>query len=205
MPPCRLRQRKLVHSEVLKNAFFACFRFSIFHPFFQGVSWPNLPLCADAHDYGGRATALPLGSNRRGGAKPPQNEYLKMIIFFPNEPTPAYSNKRLLFRLPTCLCISYCVYSFWARAQPLDSWRGGARLSPCPHQWWAISDLSFKSLLGIKTDFGFSLFSLTEIRNVSRNVFKSLSQISNLKSHFFLQIPNLSSSDLKLNLNLSQK
>jgi len=31
-------------------SFFACFRFLIFHLFFQrGVSWPHLPLCADAH------------------------------------------------------------------------------------------------------------------------------------------------------------
>ena len=50
MPPCRLRRRKfskfdyeMVHSEVLKNALFACFRFLIFHPFFQGVSWPICP------------------------------------------------------------------------------------------------------------------------------------------------------------------
>ena len=56
MPPCRLKRRKLwkfdyemVHSEVLKNALFVCFRSLIFHPFFQGVSWPHLPLCADAH------------------------------------------------------------------------------------------------------------------------------------------------------------
>ena len=28
--------------------FFACSRFLIFHPYFQGVSWPHLPLCADA-------------------------------------------------------------------------------------------------------------------------------------------------------------
>jgi len=51
-----LRRRKLwkfdyelVHSQVLKNALFACFRFFIFHPFFQGVSWPHLPLCANVH------------------------------------------------------------------------------------------------------------------------------------------------------------
>ena len=32
------------------NVIFACFRFLIFHQFFQGgVSWPHLPLCADAH------------------------------------------------------------------------------------------------------------------------------------------------------------
>ena len=33
----------MVHSEVLKNAFFACFRFLIFHPFFQGGSTD--PIC----------------------------------------------------------------------------------------------------------------------------------------------------------------
>ena len=32
----------------IENCFFACFRLLIFHPFFQGVSWPHLPLCADA-------------------------------------------------------------------------------------------------------------------------------------------------------------
>ena len=32
-----------------KLLFFACFRFLIFHPFSRGVSWPHLPLCADAH------------------------------------------------------------------------------------------------------------------------------------------------------------
>ena len=79
MPPCRLRRIKFrkfdyetVHSEVYlnkyavstapfstlspppptpieKTALFACFRFLIFRPFFQGVSWPRLSLCADAH------------------------------------------------------------------------------------------------------------------------------------------------------------
>ena len=34
-----------------KLLFFACFRFLIFHPFSRGVSWPHLPLCADAHAY----------------------------------------------------------------------------------------------------------------------------------------------------------
>ena len=33
-----------------KLLFFACFRFLISHAVFQGVSWPHLPLCADAHD-----------------------------------------------------------------------------------------------------------------------------------------------------------
>ena len=58
MPPCRLRQRKfwkfdyeMVHSEVLKNALFFCMfllcNFSSIFP--RGVSWPHLPLCADAH------------------------------------------------------------------------------------------------------------------------------------------------------------
>ena len=42
-----------VYSEVLKNAFFACFCLLIFHPFFlEGVSWPHLPLCADARAHG---------------------------------------------------------------------------------------------------------------------------------------------------------
>jgi len=35
--------------NIQKTALFAWFRFLIFHPFLQGVSWPNLPLCADAH------------------------------------------------------------------------------------------------------------------------------------------------------------
>jgi len=43
LPPEAKKFRKfdheMVHSEVLKNALFACFRFLIFHPFFQeGVS-----------------------------------------------------------------------------------------------------------------------------------------------------------------------
>ena len=33
----------------MENCSFSCFRFLIFHPFFQGFSWPYLPLCADAH------------------------------------------------------------------------------------------------------------------------------------------------------------
>jgi len=61
---------EMVHSEVYLNTYVvsiapfstpACpdalkifrkllfFRFLIFHPFSTGVSWPNLPLCADAH------------------------------------------------------------------------------------------------------------------------------------------------------------
>jgi len=71
MPPCRLTRSKfwkfvyeMVHSEVYlnkyvvsiapfshpysENCFFACFRFFIFDPFSRGVSWPHLPLCADA-------------------------------------------------------------------------------------------------------------------------------------------------------------
>ena len=36
-------------TPIQKTALFACFRFLIFHPFFQGVSWPHLPLYADAH------------------------------------------------------------------------------------------------------------------------------------------------------------
>ena len=50
MPPCRLRRRKfskfdyeMVHSEVLKNALFACFRFLIFHPFSRGSADPICP------------------------------------------------------------------------------------------------------------------------------------------------------------------
>jgi len=35
--------------NIQKTAIFACFRFLIFHPFLQGVSWPHLPLCADAY------------------------------------------------------------------------------------------------------------------------------------------------------------
>jgi len=38
-----------IPTPIQKTALFACFRFLIFHPFFQGVSWPHLPLCADAH------------------------------------------------------------------------------------------------------------------------------------------------------------
>ena len=34
-----------------KLLFFACFRFLFFHPFSTGVSWPHLPLCADAYVY----------------------------------------------------------------------------------------------------------------------------------------------------------
>ena len=33
-------------APIQKTALFACFRFIIFHPFFQGVSWPHLPLCS---------------------------------------------------------------------------------------------------------------------------------------------------------------
>ena len=57
MPPCRLRRRKFYHPyphpPFRKLLFSACFRFLIFHPFFHGggVSWPHLPLCADAHGY----------------------------------------------------------------------------------------------------------------------------------------------------------
>ena len=38
--------------NIQKTALFACFRFLIFHPFFQGggVSWPHLSLCAGADD-----------------------------------------------------------------------------------------------------------------------------------------------------------
>ena len=50
MPPCRLRRRKfwkfdceMVHSEVLKNAVFARFRFLIFHPFSGGSADPICP------------------------------------------------------------------------------------------------------------------------------------------------------------------
>ena len=35
--------------NIQKTALFCMFSFLIFHPFFQGVSWPHLPLCADAH------------------------------------------------------------------------------------------------------------------------------------------------------------
>jgi len=35
------------HPPFRKLLFFACFRFLIFHPFFQRVSWPHLPICAD--------------------------------------------------------------------------------------------------------------------------------------------------------------
>ena len=37
-------------TPIQKTALFACFRFVIFYPYFQGVSWPHLPLCADAYD-----------------------------------------------------------------------------------------------------------------------------------------------------------
>ena len=83
LPPCRLRRRnvwkfdyEMVHSEVYLNKyvcvvstspfstppfrkllFFACFRYLIYHSFFQGVSWPHLPPCADAHAGGLRAVA----------------------------------------------------------------------------------------------------------------------------------------------------
>ena len=58
MPPCRLRRRKFSKIWLRNGAFWSTEKcsfshviaFLIFHPFFQGVSWPHLPLCADAHD-----------------------------------------------------------------------------------------------------------------------------------------------------------
>jgi len=41
--------RRSLHLPVLIALFFARFSFLIFHSFFQGVSSPHLPLCADAH------------------------------------------------------------------------------------------------------------------------------------------------------------
>jgi len=35
---------------IQKTALFACFRFLIFHPFFQGAQLTHVPLCADAHE-----------------------------------------------------------------------------------------------------------------------------------------------------------
>ena len=77
MPPCRLRRiffenlttkwcilkyiginmwsawrRSPYNPPFRKLLFFACFRFLIFYPFFQGASWPDLPLCSDAHVHG---------------------------------------------------------------------------------------------------------------------------------------------------------
>ena len=47
-PACLGLHLKILHKH-RKLIFFACFRFLIFHPFFQKVSWPHLPLCAAAH------------------------------------------------------------------------------------------------------------------------------------------------------------
>ena len=47
-----------------KLVFFACFRFLFFHPFLQGVSWPHLPLCADAHAHDGLSGAVCVSCDR---------------------------------------------------------------------------------------------------------------------------------------------
>jgi len=81
-PFCRPRRRKLrkfdyemVHSEVYLNKyavsivpsqlFIACFRFN-FSSIFQGVTWPHLPLCADAHaaEFRSRAVLRPRPRSR---------------------------------------------------------------------------------------------------------------------------------------------
>ena len=53
-----------------KLFFFACSRFLSFHQFFQGVSWPRLPLCADARVKCCNCLFLqPIHTARRGATK----------------------------------------------------------------------------------------------------------------------------------------
>ena len=51
------------NSPIQKTALFACFRFLIFHPFLQGVSWPICPMCGRPWiPYSRRDPVIPAGS-----------------------------------------------------------------------------------------------------------------------------------------------
>jgi len=83
MLPCRLRRiffENLTTKWCIlkyiwifkKTALFACFRFLVFHQFSRGISWPYLPLCADAHVANGENTAVSRHDaiwNRAGGGR----------------------------------------------------------------------------------------------------------------------------------------